>query len=49
MRAAIACLLAATLAIPASAQSDVSPEVREFLEANAFEYLIDACVMVEAR
>lgn len=32
MRAAIACLLAATLAIPASAQSDVSPEVREFHE-----------------
>ena len=32
MRAAFACLLAATLAIPASAQSDVSPEVREFHE-----------------
>ena len=32
MRIALACLLAATLAIPASAQSDVSPEVREFHE-----------------
>ena len=26
-----------------------SPEVREYIESNGFEYLIDACIMVQAR
>lgn len=26
-----------------------SPEVRQYIESNGFDYLIDACIMVQAR